>query len=325
MSAHLTHSRNTVTIPSMPRQVSSESGSRPRPNVFLIGSMKSGTTYLSQLLAAHPAVFVSSPKEPCHFVDGKVLCGVWAWAWEQGYWRSVDRYLSLFAAAGEATVITEASTVYSQAPLFAKVPERILAFNPSARFIYVMRDPVERTISHYWHRVRWWGERRSMLSAIRSHPHYRDVSHYARQLQEYLRYVDRGRIYALTHEALIADPVGELSRVYTWLGLDSSFRPPNLGVADNVLPPVVHQVSGLALLDRSRRVAAYRRVAPYIPMRLRALGSSLIARHPVRPAEVDASEVMAFLRPRQQRETEELGRLLNRTFPEWTTLYASTT
>jgi hypothetical protein len=173
--------------------------------------MKSGTSYLSALLGAHPAIFMSSPKEPCYFVEQKVLRRVWPGQWQQGYWRSVDGYMSLFADAGGAAVIAEASTFYSQEPLFWGVAERILSFNPSARFVYIMRDPIERTISHYWHRVRWWGERREMLSAIRSDPHYRHVSHYARQLKAFLRYVERERMYILTHEALLADPAGQLS------------------------------------------------------------------------------------------------------------------
>jgi hypothetical protein len=117
--------------------------SPPRPNLFLIGSMKSGTTYLSQLLAAHPAIFMSSPKEPCHFVDPKILRRAWPWMWRQGYWRSEARYLSLFSAANGAPVITEASTAYSKLPMFSGVCARILAFNPQARFMYIMRDPVE--------------------------------------------------------------------------------------------------------------------------------------------------------------------------------------
>ena len=70
-----------------------------RPNLFLVGSMKAGTSYLSGLLGAHPSVFMGFPKE-CHFVDGRVLRRVWPSARRQGYWRSAERYLGLFAAAG---------------------------------------------------------------------------------------------------------------------------------------------------------------------------------------------------------------------------------
>jgi hypothetical protein len=293
-----------------------------RPNLFLIGAMKSGTTYLSELLGAHPAIFVSSPKEPCHFVDQKVLRRVWPGAWEDGYWRSVERYLSLFAGAAAASVITDASTFYSQEPLFSGVAERIFAFNPGARFVYIMRDPIERTISQYWHHVRWWGEHRPILPAIQSEPHYRHASHYARQLNAYLLQVGRDRVYVLTHEALLADPSGQLSRLYAWLGVDPSFRPAKLGVPNNVLPAVIHQRRDFGLLQRLRVSALYRGAARYIPRRVRNLGFSLIPTRMVRPRDVDTSEVERFLRPRYQRETEELGRLLNRTFPEWTTLNA---
>jgi hypothetical protein len=294
--------------------------SPPRPNVFLIGSMKSGTTYLSQLLAAHPAIFMSSPKEPSYFVDPADLLRVWPAAGQHSYRQSVDGYLSLFASAGKATIVAEASTSYSHLPLFPGVPERILAFNPEARFIYLMRDPVERTISHYWQRVRWCVERRPIESAIRADLHYCEVSYYARQLRAYLQHVECTRIYILTYEALLADPAGELSQLYAWLGVDPSFRPANLGVPSNVLPEVVEQVRGLGLAHRLSQSVPYRKFALHVPRSLRRLGSRL-ARRNVRPAEVDTSAVKAFLRPQQRLETEELRTLLGRDFPEWKTLY----
>jgi hypothetical protein len=292
-----------------------------RPNLFLIGAMKSGTTYLSDLLAAHPAIFMSTPKEPCYFVDSRMLRKVWRDAWVRGHWRTLAGYLDLFAEAREASVIGEASIVYSYAPLFSHVPERILAFNPDARFIYIMRDPVERAISHYWHRVRWWGERRPLMAAIRSDPQYRDVSHYALQLKQYLQHIGRERIYTLTLEALLRDPAAQLSRVYRWLGVEPSFRPANLGVPNNVVPAVVEQTRGFGLLERLRYTATYRQLAPHLPRAVRSFGCALAQRR-VRPADVEASGVEQFLRPQQQDQTEELARLLNRTFSEWKTLYA---
>jgi hypothetical protein len=91
--------------------------SRPRPNPFLIGSMKSGTTHLSALLADHPAVFMSSPKEPCHFVDGKTLRKIWPYMWRRGFWKSAELYLSLFAGAGDARVIGEAEVRIEQSSM----------------------------------------------------------------------------------------------------------------------------------------------------------------------------------------------------------------
>jgi hypothetical protein len=294
--------------------------SQPRPNLFLIGSMKSGTTYLSQLLADHPAIFISSPKEPCHFVDGEPLRKVWPEMWKRGYWQSEERYLALFAEAGAASVVAEASMVYSYAPIFAGVPARILALSPEARFIYIMRDPVERAISHYWHRVRWWGERRPILAAIRADSQYTDVSHYSRQLEEYLRHVELARIYVLTYEELLANPVEELSRLYAWLKVNPAFRAPRIGMPVNERPEVVDQARGFGLLDQLRRSTLYARIGPYAPRTVRKLGTRLAVRR-LRPAEVPIAEVERYLRPRQQRQTYELSVLLNRDFAQWTTLH----
>jgi hypothetical protein len=293
----------------------------PRPNLFLIGAMKSGTSYLSELLGAHPAIFMSAEKEPTYFVDPSVLRQDWPRMWEQGYWRSEDRYLSLFAAAGQAAVIGEGSTCYSKLPTYAHVAERILDFSPQARFIYIMRDPIERTISHYWHFVGSSRERRPMPVAIRSNPEYTDVSYYARQLGEYLQHVGRERIFVLTFEELLTNPAEQMSRIYAWLGVDSSFPLPDIP-ARHVTPAVVEQArGGLAFLNRFRRTPTYVKFGRYIPRAARKLGTQVAARR-VSREEVSTLEAQAYLRPLQLRQTEELASLLSRTFPEWQTLLA---
>ena len=283
--------------------------------------MKSGTTFLSRLLASHPAVFMCPVKEPCYFVDQRTLRRVWCARWRDGHWKSLERYLSLFGQAGEAAYVAEASTFYSQVPLFEGVAERILALSPEARFIYIMRDPIERTISHYWHVVRWWGERRDILTAIRLEPRYQDVSHYARQLKEYLRHVDARRIYTFTLESLAAQPREQFRALCSWLGIDSSFDPTKAAGDLNETPAVLEQRRGLGLLHRLRDSPTYSRVSLLVPRALRGLGHRLAERS-MRPSDVPVSDVARYLRSRQQEQTEELSELLGRDFPEWKTLYA---
>lgn len=292
-----------------------------RPNVFLIGSMKAGTTFLSELLSTHPAVFMSLPREPCHFADPRALRKTWPVMYRQGYWRSAERYLNLFAKAGDAKIIAEGSTVYTQAPRFAQVPERILEACPEARFVYIIRDPIERTLSHYWHCVWWWGERRRIAEAIRRDSHYIDTSYYAHQLEVYLRHVPLERIHVLTLEELVTEPLTHLTRLFSWLGIDPAFRPILDGAFSNPTPVIVEQARGFGVLDRIRKSPLYARIGPQIPARMRKLGVKLAVRE-VRTAEVPTDTVQAYLRPIQRRQTAELSKLLGREFPQWTTLFS---
>ena len=58
-----------------------------RPSLFVIGAMKSGTTYLRKLLAAHPAIFMCEPDEPSYFVDPAALRVLWPEMWRRRIWR----------------------------------------------------------------------------------------------------------------------------------------------------------------------------------------------------------------------------------------------
>src|SRR5947209_2003031 len=89
-------------------------GMRPRrPGLFVIGAMKSGTTYLNKLLGAHPEIFMCAPEEPSYFVQPRQLRTLWPEAWDQGFWRSEENYLQLFQASGDALHLGEASTNYT--------------------------------------------------------------------------------------------------------------------------------------------------------------------------------------------------------------------
>ena len=124
------------------------------PTFFVIGAAKSGTTSLHYYLDQHPDVHMSREKEPNYF----------SFAHRPGGPKHVIRdrraYKALFDSP--APVRGEASVTYSFWPHPPDVAERIHAAVPDAKFVYVVRDPVERTLSHYRHRVVLGEEHRSL-------------------------------------------------------------------------------------------------------------------------------------------------------------------
>ncbi len=107
-----------------------------KPNLFIVGAPKSGTTALSQYLGEHPQVFMSTPKEPHYFATDFP---------EKRVVTTEEEYLELFDQAGpEIQAVGEASVwyLYSKSAL-----SNIRAFDPSARIVVMLRNPVELVYS----------------------------------------------------------------------------------------------------------------------------------------------------------------------------------
>jgi len=104
-----------------------------KPNFFIVGVPKSGTTAMSEYLGENPNVFMSHPKEPHFFADDFPM-------YKENL-PDLDDYLALFdSATQENTAIGEASVYY----LYSKIAiTNILKFNPDARIIVMLRNPIE--------------------------------------------------------------------------------------------------------------------------------------------------------------------------------------
>jgi len=106
-----------------------------QPNFFLIGAMKSGTTSLYQYLSYHSLIKGPTIKEPCYY--------------SYNYSKGLFWYLSKFPLRwpyGKNRLFFDPSPVYLHDPL---APERICKDYPDAKLIIILRDPIERAISHY--------------------------------------------------------------------------------------------------------------------------------------------------------------------------------
>lgn len=190
-----------------------------RPNLFVIGASKSGSSALHAYLKAHPDIAMSREKEPCFFVDQTELQAAWPIMARQACSHDPAAYLDLWAGAEAARYRGEGSVYYSQTPHRSGVPARITAACPDARIVYVVREPVTRAIGHYWQRFKEFQEPLPLAQAMRENALYRDSSDYALQVSAYLEHFDRGQIFLLLAEDLRNRRKQVLTELFDWLDL----------------------------------------------------------------------------------------------------------
>ena len=185
------------------------------PEVYLIGAQKAGTTTLAYLLSQHPDICVARTKEP-HFFTTYL-------------YKGLDWYKSNFANY-ENSVCLDASTTYAMAPLSKNnskkgrlegVPPRIHSISPQAKFIYLLREPIERTYSAYWHRFNTGTEHRSFREAIRNEYFYLDVSNYYGQLSLWLEYFSLDSFFFVLFEDMKKNPAKVAEECFQFIGVSS--------------------------------------------------------------------------------------------------------
>lgn len=189
------------------------------PTFFIIGAPKAGTTSLHFYLDQHPQVQMSTNKEPRFFAGPEN--GV---PYAPGRVSRLEDYEELFDPT--IAVRGEASTDYAIHPRRQGAPMRIKELVPRGRFLYLVRDPIERTISHYQMRVAFLGERRTLREALSdfSDPRspYLWPSLYASQLELYLRHFDQERVMIVDQADLLADRRPTLRDIFAFLSVDDA-------------------------------------------------------------------------------------------------------
>ena len=178
---------------------------RNAPDFVIIGAMKCATTTLHEQLDAQAGVFMSEPKEPNFFSN------------DEQFQRGIDWYLSLFSSAQPGDLCGESSTHYTKLPTYPSTIDRLKQHAPNAKFIYVMRHPVERLISHYMHE---WSRRTvsgSLSQALQVRPELYQYSQYSMQLKPYLETFGPDKVLPVFFERVKQFPEAELARIGEFL------------------------------------------------------------------------------------------------------------
>jgi hypothetical protein len=215
--------------------------SAPASWFLIVGAPKCGTTALADYLEQHPSVYLSQPKEPIFF--------------EAQYGWGLEFYLAMYFRgwAGERAV--GEARVYNL--YLDYVPERIQESLPDAKLIALLRNPVDRVFSQWWHRVTRAHESRSFDELVedelrriardgplpidpaswrsnlypntagpRREP-YIEVGYYGRQLERYRELFPEEQIRVVFHEDLARASASVVRDLLRFLDVD-----PNSGPAD---------------------------------------------------------------------------------------------
>jgi hypothetical protein len=85
---------------------------------------------------------------------------------EKNWSKGIKWYESNFTSTDETKILGESSPNYTKCHVFGGVPKRMYSVLPEARLIYILRDPIERIVSHYMHSYHRRRENRNISEAL---------------------------------------------------------------------------------------------------------------------------------------------------------------
>lgn len=272
------------------------------PCFIVIGAMRAGTTTLYNRLERHPEIGMSTQKEADYFVEG--LNWSHGLAWYKAQFRHGHR------------VYGDVSPNYAKRRDFPGVPERIAALIPSCKLIYILRDPVERAISHYTHSF-LSGQRlikpRRMRPGAHDFEHIVDASRYHWQISAYLDHFPKEQIHIIDFDELTGSPAAVLTQLAGILGVADTW-PSSTDTEANT--------SGyLARLPKwyfsARSMPAVSALKNRLPRWATNLAKSTLASGPPRVAPTLDEEVRARIADAVADDANALRAATGRAFAQW--------
>lgn len=208
---------------------------KDKPNLFIIGAAKSGTTSLHYYLSQHPDICMSAVKEPHFFANAKDNDASAYQPPEKGkayhtkIIKDMDTYLSLFESDQHVIYRGEASPSYF---FDSDAAQKMAEFNPGAKIIVLLREPVSRAFSHYNMDFNTGIQpEKDFLKAIENdqlNPDkmwggahlYVELGLYYEQLKRYSTYFPAEQLLIIKFEDFSAAPLDAVKKVFEFLKLD---------------------------------------------------------------------------------------------------------
>ena len=297
------------------------SAGMPRPDFFVVGVFKSGTTALYEQLRRHPQIFMPFHKEPLYFGDDLT----------RRYGRmSESDYLRLFNGAKPGQRVGEASSWYLYSTSAAK---EIRAFSPDAQILVILRNPVDVMYAQHnqliFNVIEDLPDFEAALAAeadrragrrLPSGPinienlFYRHSVKFSEQLERYFATFGRDKVHVMLYDDLRRDGAQVVRGALEYLGVDPALAqtPPKANESRRVRSPLVQKLIFapkllLPLAPMLRRFPFVRALRT----RMLAMNSEATPRQPMDP------QLRRQLLEEQKPEIERLGRLIGRDLSPW--------
>jgi len=199
----------------------------PMPDFIIGGAMKCATTTLHEILATHPRIFIPPGELKFFSLDDFMQQPEFAFPTPDGTWNKYSLneqdqhylrwYADFFSDSPEAAILGEDTPTYLASEL---APDRISEMAPNTKLIFLLREPVARTYSHYWHWVRSGRTPHHFEQAIRQQAYpLLQRSFYFEQLQRYHSLFKAEQIRVVLFEQFIAEPQKIVSELCDFLGV----------------------------------------------------------------------------------------------------------
>lgn len=199
------------------------------PSFVIIGAAKSASTWLHLALRQHPSIYMPDVETPF---------------FEDPYYNEKDLgclYQAIDSAPSDAIAGIKCPNYLCT----SECPSRIAKHLPHARLIAILRNPVERAISQYYHLIR--SGRLPMVPAEVAFSRYlngqfdqpfakqqiMEFGLYAWGLKNYIRVFQQQQLLVMTDLELRRDSRGVFARACRFVGVDDTFMPPNISMRRN--------------------------------------------------------------------------------------------
>jgi hypothetical protein len=284
-----------------------------RPNLFIVGAPRCGTTSLWSYLKGHPEIFMSAQKE-LYFFDADL------WA-NQGWSPSQEQYLVCFSGADEQKKIGEATPSYLRS---RRAPKEIKAFSPDAQIIIMLRNPVDVMYSLHGQGLRYGTEPLTDFQAAlgadarrvgRELQGYREFTDFPEQVQRYFDLFGHENVHTIIYDDLKENSAALCQNTLRFLGVRLDYaetfprtnsnrevRNVRLGAILRQPPRPVRQIS--------------RALAPHW-LRSRISRTLLNSNLAVRPRSAMDPELRRRLQRELEPRVQHLSKLIGRDLSKW--------